>query len=215
MSSAQVKTAKETLDQAITGYKYNKAIVSKLIQSNEVPNERTFRNKLKAFDDALTALNSAHTSWVSKAGFTDDDLSQEHYSLSWLENEWSEAADLEEQVESKLSTLTAPTQSNKDKLLICNNQMESLRLNIERKVDNLHESTNSSAQINSTDGFSELLTDIGSCLNDFTVLADKIHSLDINNIETNSQRFEIFRQTQQKKIADIELRLAAERSTIP
>ena len=216
MSSAQVvKTAKEALDQAITTYKFSKSVIKKSVVSNEVPNERTFRNKLKALEDALAALNTAHTSWVSKSGLTDEQLAQERYSETWLQNEWNEVTDIQEQVETKLSSLAAPAQSDKDKLLICTNQMQSLQLNIERKVDNLHNKTDPSSEMTSTEGLSKLLSDVDTCLHDFSALADKIHSLDIANIGTNSQQFELFRQAQQKKIADIELRLATKKSASP
>ena len=206
--SNQVKTAKEALDQAVVHYKHCKSNIKTSLDKGDVPNEQTFRNKLQALEDALATLNIARTSWVSKAGFTDKQLSQECYSESWLEKEWSEAADIQEQAESKLSSFAPPALSHKDRLLICTHQMQSLPLNIDRKVDNLHSKTDPSLEIASTQGFSELLSDIGTCLQEFNVLADKIHSFDVANIAANSEQFELFRQAQQKKIADIELHLA-------
>ena len=72
--SAQTKAAKETLDHAVTAFKRSKSTIRKTLDSAEPPNERTLNNRLKALEDALTALNAAHTTWVNKAALSDDQL---------------------------------------------------------------------------------------------------------------------------------------------
>ena len=135
--SAQAKTAKEALDQAVTKYSYSKSVVEKLLTSTT--NERTLNNKLKSLEDALAALNVAHTSWVSKADLPDDKLKEERYSREWLENEWSAVGDIQDTVEQTLSVSSINT--NKQKLTVLINQMESLQQDISTKVDNLHSKT--------------------------------------------------------------------------
>ena len=40
--------------------------------------------------DALSQLNILHTIWVVKAGFTEEELQAEKYSINWLESEWGD-----------------------------------------------------------------------------------------------------------------------------
>ena len=74
--AAQLKAAKEALEQSFTALKYSKSTVSKAInQSTGVKiNTRTLNTKLQNLEDALAQTNIAHTSWVSKAELTSEQL---------------------------------------------------------------------------------------------------------------------------------------------
>ena len=208
--SAQLKAAKDVLDQAVTAYKCSKSVIKKTLESTEVSNERTLNNKIKSLNDTLSTLNAAHTSWVSKAEFTDDQLQSERYSLEWLENEWIEVGEIQDKMCEKLSVSAPPVQSNSQKLFICVKQMESLQLDIKKKLDNLHSKTDPSSSISSIQAYTDLVSNVKDCLTkDFNILAQTIMSLDAaNDVTEKCTQFEEFRQVQQSKIVDIELRLA-------
>ena len=84
---SQVKAAKDELSQAITIYKFAKNGVSTALNQNS---ERALSVKLTKFEDALSQLNAAHTTWVTKAEFTDELLAAETYNTAWLEKIWEE-----------------------------------------------------------------------------------------------------------------------------
>ena len=75
---AGVKAAKESLEQHFTAYKHNKTLLTRLINRHDsetsAENPHTIARKLAAFQGAVRDLNNAHTQWVSKAGFTQEQL---------------------------------------------------------------------------------------------------------------------------------------------
>ena len=217
MMSSQAKTAKEALDLAVTKFSYIKSTVEKTLQST--PNERTLTNKLNSLEEALSVLNIAHATWVSKAELAQDQLKQERFSQEWLEAEWSTVGDLQIQVEQKLSA--SSVQTNTQKLTVCNSQMESLQQDISTKLDNLltktkqSSSTESSATTSTTSttvpvqAYTKLLSSAKHLLlNDFTSLSETILSLDAARLADRVKTLETFRREQQAKIAEIELFLA-------
>ena len=138
--AVQVRAAKDTLEQAVTTYKCCKSSLARSISSDKV-NERTLNNKLKKMEDALIALNIAHTTWLSKAEITSDQLENEKYSSQWLESEWEEISVLQDSAEEILEINSAqvltPVQSVDQKLHISCKQMESLQLDINLTIENL------------------------------------------------------------------------------
>ena len=75
--------AKEGLKFALFEYKRCKSGVTKALPSPN-PNERTIATKMQQLSDALSQLNIHHTMWVVKAGFTEEELQAEKYSVDWF-----------------------------------------------------------------------------------------------------------------------------------
>ena len=205
--SAQQKASKEALDQAVTAYNCCKKIINKSLDSADVPNERTLTNKMKYLSDALSNLNVAHTTWVSKCEFTDDQLAAETYSTTWLETEWDSVSDIQDKVEQKLTLTLPPTQTNAQKLIILRKQMETLKLDIDTNVSHLLVKTVS--EVPSPKVYKDMLLNVRSSLdNDFKTLAERIMSLETVDLAGTCDEFEKFRQKQQTNLSTIQLQLA-------
>ena len=95
--STQAK-AKEALEVTLVEYKRCKSRVKKALEA-PAPNVRTLTGKMQQLSDALSQLNLHHTMWVAKAGFTDEQLAAERFSVNWLESEWGEVDDLQDQID--------------------------------------------------------------------------------------------------------------------
>ena len=136
-----LKAAKDSLEQAVTKYKFCKAALTKAIAPGGTYSPRTLPSKLSKFETALQDLNSFHTSWISKGEFDETTLENETYSRQWLEGIWEESDVLMEQVDSKLSVVqansTPPVLDNVSKLNILTKQMGTLQLDIDHKVSTL------------------------------------------------------------------------------
>ena len=65
--------AKEALEISYVEYKRCKARVTKALGST-AHNERALSSKMQQLSDALSKLNVHHTTWVSKANLTDEQL---------------------------------------------------------------------------------------------------------------------------------------------
>ena len=160
---ATLKAAKEALEHAVTMYKFKKSIINKTLTSQDNVNERTLNNKMKSLNDALTAFNIAHTSWISKAELTEEQLKLEKYSNVWLETEWLEVSDIQDRVDEQLPATSPPVQHNSQKLIIYCNQMESLQLDITSKVQNLQKKIKSLSNISSMQVYYRMISEIKDC----------------------------------------------------
>ena len=76
-------------DVSIVEYHRCKSCVTKARQSPN-PTEKIIATKMHQLLDALSQLNILHTIWVVKAGFTEEELQAEKYSINWLESEWGD-----------------------------------------------------------------------------------------------------------------------------
>ena len=83
---ATTAKAKEALEVTLVEYKRCKSRVKKALES-PAPNVRSLTGKMKQLSDALSQLNIHHTLWVTKAGFTEEQLAAERFSANWLESE--------------------------------------------------------------------------------------------------------------------------------
>ena len=212
MSQAHIKVAKEALDHAVTTFKCSKAVLHKTLDGGKPVSERTLTLRMKNCEDALSALNTAHTTWVSKAEFSEDQLKAETYSAEWLENEWLEIMDLQEKFDEKLTLCTAdtttPIQSNAQKLQVCRKQMETLQLDIKTKIEQLMSRTSGETNPGATKVYEQMLSEVKQCLTtQFSELQQTILSLD-GDINNTLDSYEKFRQTQQTHIVNIQLHLA-------
>ena len=212
---ATLKAAKEALDHAVTAYKCSKSVINRTLTSKDVVNERTLNNKMKSLNDALSALNIAHTSWVSKGEFTEEQLNSETYSNVWLENEWLEVSEIQDRVDEKLPASSPPVQPIDQKLVMYLKQMESLELDITSKIENLQSKIVSASSMPTIQVYSTMISELKDCFaGEFNTLAEHIMTLDVANAPARCQEFENYRRSQKKKIADIEFKLA-EKSSIP
>ena len=102
--SAQAKAAKDALDLAVTSYRYQVAMVKRTLKSSSL-NERTLANKVQALTEALSSLNIAHTTWVSKSNPVAEDRPSDEspYTSQWLESYRDEVDDSQNQVDAILA----------------------------------------------------------------------------------------------------------------
>ena len=80
---AQAKAASEALQVAFTQFKQAKTLLSKSLKAAS-KNERIITAKMSSLSDALSEINRCHTLWVAKSGITEEDLSSDRFSTSWL-----------------------------------------------------------------------------------------------------------------------------------
>ena len=86
----------------MNAYKCKELVSKRTIESKDVFNERTLNNKMKSLNDALTSLNIAHISWITKADFTEEQLKSKVYSYVLLESKWLEVSEIQDKVDEKL-----------------------------------------------------------------------------------------------------------------
>ena len=160
---ANLNAVKEDLDHAVTTYKCSKSVIDRTLTSKDVVNERTLNNKMKSLNDALSALNIAHTSWVSKGEFTEEQLNSETYSNVWLENEWLEVSEIQDRVDEKLPASSPPVQPIDQKLVMYLKQMESLELDITSKIENLQSKIVSASSMPTIQVYSTMISELKDC----------------------------------------------------
>ena len=157
-------------------------------------------------------------------------LSAEKYSPKWLETIWLELSKFQDTVDDKLSMYSAdtapPVQTNKQKLLILSQQMETLQLDIGTKIDKLESETKisdtsgsetaSATTSGSIKAFSAMLSTVKDTLNTpYSELMNNILALDTANLEQRLQVLEEFRRKYKEKVVSIELMLAKTKPDSP
>ena len=146
--TAQAKAAKDALELAIIEYKHSKSSVKKSISAG-TPNVRSVSSKYKLLSEALSRLNLAHTSWVTKAALSDEQLDAEKYSSTWLETERSEVDDIQDQVDEIVCQDLPVPRTDAQNLQVFCNKMDSLQVDIKTKLKHLLQKTSTSANVNS------------------------------------------------------------------
>ena len=210
---AHVKAAKDALEQTFTRLNCSKKVIDKTIKSDKLVSERVLTHQMKNLEDSLAELNTAHTTWRSKADFTPEQLKNEHYNAEWLEGQWDEVSELQVSFAEKILICTAatapPVQTNAQKLQVFEKQMESLQQDIKIKVDQLMSRVSSSPiKVTALTGYEEMLSDIKQCLHvRFEQLLQSILALS-SDLDTVLDDCETFRQSQQPKLVTIQLHLA-------
>ena len=125
---------------------------------------------LRSLNDALTSLNIAHTSWITKADFTEEQLKLEVYSNVWLENEWLEVSEIQDKVDEKLPASSPPVQPTSQKLVMYCKQMESLQIDVSSEEENLQKIIISSSSIPSVQVYYRIISDIKDCFLENSIL---------------------------------------------
>lgn len=108
---AQVKGMKEALENTYTFFKQKLSALTRT-SAAATSSTRNIQSKLDALTEALDNLNTAHTSWKVKAGLSEDELSLEEYSDTWLQARWEEA-DLQIDIANDALHLAAENANNR------------------------------------------------------------------------------------------------------
>ena len=203
--------AKEALDAFLLQYKRAKSRVKKAIDAPNV-NERSIGNKMVLLSEALTELNIHHSTWVSKAGFTDEQLAAEKYSSAWLENEWDEVDDFQDQVDELTSQNRPRTElTTAESIAILRSQLDTLKSDISTRLAQLLQKTSdtdttiTAACITS---YKQLVDMVKTDLDGpFRTLGQELLLLDKTNSTILCKEFEGFRRDGLADISTLQLRL--------
>ena len=148
---SNVKSMKDTLELSYTTYKRNKSALSRALSNLGMNSStRILTIKVNSLEESLNALNVSHTSWVSKAEFSSEELAAETYSNEWLETRWEEADELIDKAKAILApeeVTEPPTVSVNQKLVILEKQLDSLQLNITEETNALMVNTEVELQL--------------------------------------------------------------------
>ena len=205
------KVLKDSIEQCYRTFKRNKAALERAITSK---NARCVQLKLKVLEEAVDALNSAHTAWVLKAELDDAALAADKYSNSWLEKIWEEADLLHDKalgiLEKDVVSTDPPVVPVNTKLSVLNKQMDSMKITITEDIDVLQTKTTvETLQSASHAVYTEMLSKVTSQLEaSFKDLSASILSLSGANSETVIDDHETFRKAQHKRLVDVQLNLA-------
>ena len=209
---SHAKAAKDALDQAVTAFRCSKKLLSKTVAGQQPVSERSLQVQMQSLDNSLAALNSAHTTWISKAELTAEQLAQEDLNEEWLETEWDAVSELQIAYMEKLSICTAttapPVQTNAQKLQVLQKQMETLQLDIETRIDKLMSRTAEPLTDAQLKVYDEMFLEVKQCLVvQFSELLQSILTLSTDMGKTLEDS-EKFRRTQQEHLVTIQFRLA-------
>ena len=93
----------------------------------------TLCNKFQALPEALTSLDIAHTTWMSKASIDDESP----YTSQWLESCVYEVDDLNTQVDHLLQAYIPIKPTVQQQMNVLNQQLDSLQKSISSKLEKL------------------------------------------------------------------------------
>ena len=209
---SQVKQLKDSLESSFTRYKRHLAALSRTV-ADQVASTRTLKSKIDAFESALDQLSNAHTSWVSKAELSEENLSAQIFSNQWLEERWTEADGVLDQANAMLQNLedqdNPPPLQHNQKVIIIEEQMKSLQLSITNRIDSLFSLTEESITKEAHPTYSTMVADISNVLHtEFRELSTKIIASSGDNLATVVKSLEEFRVSQEKRIVDVQIMLA-------
>ena len=171
------RAAKDALELSITSFKFNTTAVRTALDQLPI-NTRTLKMKMTKLDEALAALNLAHTSWVSKAAISDKELGNEAYSREWLEAQWNSYNTLADQFYEKTEVDMSLPPTKQQTLVIHEKRLESLQLSIQT---NLHQlSINTAKELNPSclHQFNSIVADVKVELAKYEELSNQIINLD-------------------------------------
>ena len=201
--------AKAALESAVREYNRDTVLTNRCLSTTPV-NHRALNSKMKALSEVLTNLNTLLNTWITKSGLDDTQLAQEKYSRAWLEAEWGNVDDIQTRVEDILAVDLPAEQSNAQKLEICTNQMNYLKIDIETKIKNLL--TKSSAPTINAASLKlcgDMLDNVSKSLStELTGLSNDIMSLDHANVVAHCQQLEEYHRVQLNQIDTIRFQLA-------
>ena len=103
----------------------------------ETSSSRNLQMKLHSLTEALDNLNAAHTVWKLKAELTDEQLSREVFSDSWLQERWDEADEQIDIANDKLYLANEAARKPEVQMqcLVLEERLKSLQIGIASKID--------------------------------------------------------------------------------
>ena len=217
---SQVKAMKDALDLAYTTVKQNKSSLKKAVEKANI-STRTLQTKLNTFKESIAELNAAHTSWVSKSEFSEEDLAQQTCSNAWLEAIWEEADDLidkaTEILDTAADTFKEPLLQTSQKVLILQDQMEALRVTITNKLNVIEKEVVSvSLSTASHSNCTKLLDDVNTQLYEkFPELSKSIIELSGRDLEKVIEEHRTFHSAEEKRSLDFQVKLSTLTPIVP
>ena len=163
---------------------------------------------------ALSNLNVHHTTWVTKAALTDEQLANEVMSSAWLEKQWDDVDDFQDHVDELMQVNQPRTElTPAESIAITRSQIATVKLDISTRITQLLQKTVPDAiakmSTNSVATYNQILDKVKSDLDgSFRDLSNKLILLDKVNCTVLCQEFEQFRVDQLSNITTLDLRLA-------
>ena len=200
---AQVKMMKDALEKSYTNFKRNLSALTNAT-GRETSSSCNLQMKLDSLTEALDNLNAAHTVWKLKAELTDEQLSGEVFSDSWLQERWDEADEQIDIANDKLylANEAARKPEVETQCLVLEERLKSLQIGIASKIDVVkRELTAENFSRATAISFAEMLADAENQLQDtHRNLSKAILSVKGDNIPATIANHETFHQTQEKRI---------------
>ena len=216
---AQVKGMKEALENTYTFFKQKLSALTRT-SAAATSSTRNIQSKLDALTEALDNLNTAHTSWKVKAGLSEDELSLEEYSDTWLQARWEEA-DLQIDIANDalhLAAENAKTPLATTERIILEERMKSLQLSISNKMDSISSAIDTAGTNSSHlpfDKYTTMLKDVDEQLNKtHRELSQSIISVSSTNVQQTVQEHEKFHRDNEKRLFDLQLSIAQKTPTL-
>ena len=153
---SSVKALKDELEQSVTKLKRSQLSLRRAITDyKDGSSTRSLELKLSSFEKLVDDVGTYHTSWMSKAGLDEEQLSADPFSSKWLEGVWAESDEIcdsaREIIHGNEVPTTQPMLSYEQQLLIVKKKMSSFQLSITKEIDTLNSNT-VSAEISSVSG---------------------------------------------------------------
>ena len=152
---------------------------------------------------------------MSKGKIDATTLAAEAYSREWLAKTWDEVDDLMDQANEIIAKeeegSAVPTLSNANRLSLLRKQMETLQSNITNELNSLTTNTcvHTKAINSSTHTiYTEMLSNVSKQLTVFGELSNSILTLSGVDFEKDLVSHEEFRQKEQKRVLDVQVKLA-------
>ena len=134
---AQEKAASEALRVALTQFRQAKTLLSNSLKTAST-NKRIITSKMSPLSDALSEISRCHTLSIAKSGITEEDLSSDEFSTSWLESLRNEVDYFQLQVKEMLLEIkSAQTLKEDPQVHMLMEQLDSMKLDIASKLDKL------------------------------------------------------------------------------
>ena len=210
---SQVKTMKDALETMYTTFKHSKSALARAV-SNTTTSTRNLQLKINAFEESLNNLNVAHTSWVSKAELSTDDLAAQSFSNEWLEGRWVEADEVIDQANDVLHAaevnLKEPVLQIQQKKLILEQEMKALQSSISNKIDVLSKETGGEIMsLASHPVYTGIVADVNKQLRDtYKSLSKSIMDCSGDKLEEVIENHGSFLADQEKRLLDVQMKLA-------
>ena len=215
---SQAKALKETLENIHVLYNRHYSALERAANST-TSSVRNLQLKIDNFSEALDNLTTTHTTWKLKSEFSDEDLADQTYSAKWLEERWDEADDLLDKACDALHSAeqTHATSSLQSEQVVLVEQMTSLKVSITNRINAAtREQSAETILASSHTAVTDVVGNVEKQLNDsYRQLSKTIINSTSDSSADIIAEHELFYQTQEKRIIDLQLLLARRAPTSP